>query len=60
MITTLNAAALPPNGLPIWARLQLATLGIPFAEVRHFAQEPNGHLGVATGDRLVHLTKNLT
>lgn len=35
MAATALALGEPPDAMPIWARLQLATLGHPFAAVTH-------------------------
>ncbi|MFF9787143.1 hypothetical protein [Streptomyces nigrescens] len=58
MTTTTLAHGEPPEAMPIWARLQLASLGIPFRKVTHFLGSIDGaRIGAAVNGQPVYLTR---
>jgi hypothetical protein len=47
-----------PDDLPIWARLQLAELGVPFASVTHWIGTDDGRtIGAAVNGQPVYLVR---
>lgn len=48
-----------PDDLPIWARLQLAEKGAPFASVTHWIGSRDGcTIAVAVKDEPIYLTRH--
>lgn len=58
----MTAVSLTPNhpdDLPIWARLQLAEKGVPFAQATHWIGGSDGRtIAVAVNDKPIYLTKH--
>ncbi|BCK74059.1 hypothetical protein Srufu_080120 (plasmid) [Streptomyces libani subsp. rufus] len=58
MNTTAITLGEPPESMPIWARLKLATLGIRFRRVTHYIRSTDGNTIAAAADgQPVHLIK---
>lgn len=48
-----------PEEMPIWARLQLASHGVPFRKATHYIQSRDGRtIGVAVDGKPVRLVKD--
>lgn len=58
MAVTALALGEPPESMPIWARLQLGALGIPFYRVTHFVRSSDGRtVAAAVRGKPVYLVK---
>lgn len=61
MSSTITALAQgePPDAMPIWARIQLAALGVPFRRVTHFLCSADGRtIGAAVDGEPVWLCRD--
>lgn len=50
MPNTALAFAEPPEAMPIWVRLKLAAVDIPFRKVTHFVRSSDGQTVIAAVD----------
>lgn len=60
MTVTALALGEPSESMPIWARLQLAALGVPFYRVTHFVRSSDGRtIAAAVRGKPVYLVKRV-